>query len=72
MELKIGVQNSPREIVIESDEQPADVQKRLNEALSAGTLFEIVDTKGRTILVPGDKVSYVEIGAGVSGTVGFR
>jgi hypothetical protein len=38
---------------------------------SNGTLA-IDDVKGRRILVPGDKIAYVEIGGGVAGQVGFR
>ncbi len=30
------------------------------------------DPKGRHIVVPGDKLAYVEIGGGVAGQVGFR
>lgn len=71
MELKIGVQYAQRELVVETDEKTDVIEKRLNAALSEGTVFRITDTKGRNVLVPGDKITYVEIGSG-TGTVGFR
>ena len=72
MELKIGVQYAQRELVVETDEKTDAIEGRLNEALASGTVFSITDTKGRQVLVPGDKITYVEIGNQVSGTVGFR
>ena len=32
----------------------------------------LTDTKGRKVLVPTDKLAYVEIGSPSSGQVGFR
>lgn len=72
MELKIGVQHAQRELTVETDETPDDVRTRLEEALANGSVFSVLDSKGRTVMVPGDKVAYVEIGSGVTGTVGFR
>ncbi|MGN0062851.1 MAG: DUF3107 domain-containing protein [Nocardioides sp.] len=72
MELKIGIQNAPRELLVETDEAPEDVTKRLTKALSDDGVFTVTDTKGRTVLVPAARLAYVEIGGGVVGTVGFR
>ncbi len=72
MELKIGVQYAQRELVVETDEKTEAIEGRLNDALAGGTVFTVTDSKGRQILVPGDKITYVEIGTNVSGTVGFR
>ena len=42
------------------------------DALAAGGVLSLADTKGRTVLVPVEKLAYVEIGGGVAGQVGFR
>jgi len=72
MEVKIGVLYAARELVVETDTPAEDVEKNLAEALSTGTLFALTDAKGRRVVVPADKVSYVELGAPKTGTVGFR
>jgi hypothetical protein len=72
MEVKIGVQHAPREVVLETHETLDDVQKRVTEAVKRNGTLAIDDVKGRRILVPGDKIAYVEIGGGVAGQVGFR
>jgi hypothetical protein len=72
MELKIGVQNTARELLVETDEAPEAVEKRLAEAMANDGVFSVNDTKGRKVLVPAARLAYVEIGGGVVGTVGFR
>ncbi len=72
MEIKIGVQHAPRELVIETDDSPETVEKSLADALSGGGVFAVTDTKGRRVVVPADKVAYLELGGGVAGQVGFR
>lgn len=72
MEVKIGVQYAPRELVLESAQSPADVAAAVTEALAdeAGIL-NLVDEKGRRIIVPVAKLAYVEIDESVSRKVGF-
>lgn len=72
MEVKIGVQHAPRELVVETNASPEEIEAQLAEAVSSSTLFVFTDSRGRRIAVPGDKVAYVEIGGGVAGAVGFR
>ena len=72
MEVKIGVQHAPREVVLETNESRDDVEKQVNDAVKNGGTLAIDDNRGRRILVPGDKIAYVEIGGGVAGQVGFR
>ena len=73
MEVKIGVQNASRELVLDSSESPADVEKAVSAALADdGGVLTLTDTKGRTVLVPVGKLAYVEIGSSTTGTVGFR
>ncbi len=73
MEVKIGVQNASRELVLDSSESPADVEKAVSAALADdGGVLTLTDSKGRTVLVPVGKLAYVEIGSSTTGTVGFR
>jgi len=72
LEVKIGVQYAPRELVIESNESPADVEKAVTSAIgSRDGVLSLVDEKGRRIIVPVDKVAYVEIAEAVTRPVGF-
>lgn len=73
MEVKIGIQQAQRELVVEVGESAEEIEKLVSEALSGdGGVITLTDTKGRKVVVPGAKVAYVEIGTGVAGTVGFR
>lgn len=72
MEIKIGVQHSPRELVVESGATPEEIEKQVADALAGDGLLVLTDSRGRRVLVPVARLSYVEIGGGVSGQVGFR
>jgi hypothetical protein len=73
VEVKIGIQQAQRELVVEVQETAEAVEKLVAEALaSEGGMLALTDAKGRRVVVPGAKVAYVEIGTGVAGTVGFR
>lgn len=72
MEVKIGVQNAPRELILDIDESQESFEKTVTEAVSADTVLPLTDSKGRRVLVPASKIAYVEIGREVTGTVGFR
>ncbi|MET8507576.1 DUF3107 domain-containing protein [Streptomyces sp. NPDC015232] len=72
MEVKIGVQYAPREIVLESGQSAEEVERAVADAL-AGTsqLLSLTDEKGRKVLVPSDKIAYIEIGEQAVRRVGF-
>jgi hypothetical protein len=72
MEVKIGVQHAPRELVVETTDSAEDIQAALDRALSDNSTLAISDARGRRVLVPARTIAYVEIGGGVSGQVGFR
>jgi hypothetical protein len=71
VEVKIGVQQAAREVVLESTLTPEDVVALVSSAVTNGTALVLGDDKGRTVLVPGDKIAYVEIGASERGRIGF-
>lgn len=72
MEVKIGVQQAVRELVVETDASPDDVAQQVADAVSGEGVLTLKDTKGRTIIVPSAKIAYVEIGSSTVGAVGFR
>jgi hypothetical protein len=72
VEVKIGVQYAPREIVLESGQSVEEVERLVNDALAGKTpLLSLQDEKGRKILVPADRLAYVEIGQPTVRKVGF-
>ena len=71
MEVKIGVQYAARELVLESAQSPDAVAKAVTEALTSGGVLSLVDDKGRRVLVPSEKLAYVEIAESESRRVGF-
>lgn len=71
MEIKIGVQQTAREIALESAQSPDEIAEAVRAALADGGLLSLEDDKGRRVLVPGDRIAYVEIGPSASRRVGF-
>lgn len=70
MEVKLGVQFAARELVIESAQSADEVERVVAEGLASGVLT-LVDDKGRRVIVPADKLAYVEIAESESRRVGF-
>lgn len=71
MEIKIGVRQSQREIVLDTDESASDLAKRIEEAVSTESLLTFTDTKGRQVFVPSAALGYVELGTETARRVGF-
>ncbi len=71
MEVKIGVRDIAREVVLESELTPEEVAEAVTEALADGSLLRLKDDRGRLVLVPAAQVGYVEIGAPETRRVGF-
>ena len=60
MEVKIGIQSIPRELVLETRLSAQEIEESLAAALAEGKLFSLPDDKGGQVLVPADKIGYVE------------
>ena len=72
VEVKIGIQFAPRELVLESAQTPADVAAAVTEAMATESgLLTLVDEKGRQVIVPIAKLAYVEIAEQAQRVVGF-
>jgi len=73
VEVKIGIQSVPRELVVETDTTAEEVEQQLASALADGahSVFALAVSKGGKILVPADKIAYVEFGLPEARRVGF-
>lgn len=71
MEIRLGIQHSPREIVIESEESSEDITRRIAAAVSDSSTLQLADIKGRIVVVPGDRIAYAELATEEPRRVGF-
>jgi Protein of unknown function (DUF3107) len=73
VEVKIGIQSVPRELVVETNTPADEIERSLTTALENGdhSLFALSVAKGGRVLIPADKIAYVEFGGAESRRVGF-
>jgi len=71
VEVKIGVQNVAREIVLESEQSPDEVEALVTAALTDGGVLNLVEASGRRVMIPVATIGYVDVGASKKGSVGF-
>ena len=74
MEVKIGIQSVPRELIVETDTPAEEIERDLTSALEASgahSVFALSVSKGGRVLVPADKIAYVEFGAPEARRMGF-
>lgn len=72
VDVKIGVTDTGRELLVSSASSQQEIQDKVTAALKdlTGTLA-LEDDKGRLVLIPSAKIAYVEIAAVDSRRVGF-
>lgn len=70
-DVKIGISESPNELNFECESTQAEVVARVSEAIKSSSVLALNDTKGRQILVPFNKISFVEVGESADRRVGF-
>lgn len=79
MEVKIGIQSVPRELIIETDETQAEIEARLERSLAAyraadghsSPIFTVTSNKGGRVLIPADKIAFIEFSTDQARRVGF-
>ncbi|HKS44247.1 MAG TPA: DUF3107 domain-containing protein [Amycolatopsis sp.] len=72
MEVKIGIKDTPRELVVSSGQSADEVESLVSDALRAADgVFRLTDDKGRKFLIPSDRIAYVEIAPSDVRKVGF-
>lgn len=71
MEIRIGVRNVAREIVIESEQTTDEVYQAVAAAIENGKPVALKDEKGHTVVVPAEAIGYLDIGSEQERRVGF-
>lgn len=71
MEIRIGIQNVAREVVLESELSNSEVNDLVSKAIADGISLALKDPKGREVLIPAAGIAYVEIGPEEVRRVGF-
>lgn len=70
-EVKIGISDSTHELNFECASSQAEVVAAVNNAIKSSAVLSLSDTKGRELLVPFNKINYVEVGESSERRVGF-
>jgi len=72
VEVKIGVQHSPRELSIDSPLSAEEIEAAVTAALSGDSpVLILLDERGRKLILPAEKLTYIEIGEPEARRVGF-
>jgi Protein of unknown function (DUF3107) len=72
VDVRIGIQNSPRELSFETSQSAEEVERLVAAALSGQSpVLKLADEKGTMYVVPSSALAYVEIGSEESRRVGF-
>lgn len=72
VEVKIGITDSPRELVFSSAQTPSEVEELVSNALRDDSgLLTLTDERGRRFLIHTARIAYVEIGVADARRVGF-
>ncbi|WP_342319185.1 DUF3107 domain-containing protein [Corynebacterium mayonis] len=72
MDVKIGLADTPRELVISSAGQQDEVLDQVTRAIAADEpTVTLTDEKNRKFVVRTERISYVEVGSGTVRAVGF-
>ena len=74
MEVKIGIHSIPRELVVDTDAPAEEIERTLAEALSSSgrpPVFALDTLKGGRLLIPADKIAFIEFNPDQARRVGF-
>lgn len=71
MEIRIGIQSAPRELVVETDSDPDEVEGAVKAAVADSGVLVLSAAKGGRVLVPADKIAYLEFAGTEPRRVGF-
>jgi hypothetical protein len=71
VEVKIGIQSAPRELIVETASDADEVEAALKAAIADSGVLVLSVVKGGRVLVPADKIAYLEFGGTEPRRVGF-
>jgi hypothetical protein len=72
MEIRIGVQQATRELVLDMEDDASKVAKMVADSIAKSEVLDLTDAKGRRVMVPVSKLAYVEFGLAAATRVGFN
>jgi len=62
---------APREIVVETAVSAEEIEQALTLALADGKVFALIADKGGKVLIPADKIAYIELDLAEPRRIGF-
>jgi osmotically-inducible protein OsmY len=71
VQVRITIANVTSDLNFESALSTSEIQSAVNAALKSGDALTLEDIRGRVVLVPADKIGFVEIGEQTDRRVGF-
>jgi len=71
VEVKIGIQSVPRELILETSASYDEVEEAVRSAIADSSVLVLHDDKGGKIMVPADKLAYLELGGSGVRRIGF-
>ena len=71
IQVRITVANVASDLNFESALSAAEIQSAVSAALKSGDALTLEDIRGRVVIVPADKIGFVEIGEQTERRVGF-
>jgi Protein of unknown function (DUF3107) len=71
VEIRIGIQSAPRELVIDTTSSIDEVERLLRAAVTDGTVLVLASDKGGRVMIPADKLAYLEYLGSEPRRVGF-
>jgi hypothetical protein len=70
-EVRIAITNVSSELSFECPTGVDEIRSAVTTAIAAGSALVLSDVHGREIIIPADKIGFVEIGEQVERRVGF-
>ena len=71
MDIEFGIKNVARTVNFSTNAKADEVAAHISQALSQGEPIDLVDDKGRHIIVPKESLGYAVIGSDTTHPVGF-
>jgi hypothetical protein len=71
VQVRISVANVNSDLNFESALGSSEIQSAVNASLKSGDALTLEDIRGRVVIVPADKIGFVEIGEQTDRRVGF-
>lgn len=71
MEIKIGMKSVAREIALDIDKSPEELQQLLKDAITKGEIIDLVDKRESHTLINAGNIAYVEFAPERQNRIGF-